>query len=72
MKIEVVQGNVAGITYFPAAKDSHLRYPDNRQKPPELFSPGEPTAKREKAARQLHAEVEVAERYRLDQGQPRR
>ena len=43
-KIEVVQGNVAGITYFPAAKDGHLRCPDNRQKPPELFSSGELTA----------------------------
>lgn len=43
-KIEVVQGSVAGITCFPAAKDSHLRCPDNRQKPPELFSSGELTA----------------------------
>jgi hypothetical protein len=44
VKIEVVHSNVAGITYFPAAKDSHLRCPDNRQKPPELFSSGELTA----------------------------
>jgi hypothetical protein len=44
VKIEVIQGNVAGITYFPAAKDSHLHCPDNRQKQPELFSSGELTA----------------------------
>jgi hypothetical protein len=44
VKIEVVQSNIAGITYFAAAKDSHLRCPDNRQKPPELFSSGELTA----------------------------
>lgn len=40
MKLEVSRGEVVNITYFPTAKDRHLRCPDNPQSQPVLLSSG--------------------------------
>lgn len=41
IQLEVIKDAVVNITYFPNVKDTHLRCPDNRPKPPQLIVSGE-------------------------------